>query len=162
GVPVRPGSYRYAQQVRWNWGAGCVWSRTADELSRVIGVRDDDGRLVRVPYIAVAEWQARGAVHLHVILRVRRDRAAALGEVRAVSATVRGERVRWGSQVVAELVASERQRYRVAGYLAKLVQYSVKDLTTESAAPAGAAMRDHHSRLSAAARAMRCGADDVA
>src|SRR5699024_4734732 len=179
GVPVRPGSYRYAQQVRWNWGAGCLWSRTADELSRVIGVRDDDGRLVRVPYIAVAEWQARGAVHLHVILRVPRDRAAALGaerdgargtvrlralesEVRAVSATVRGERVRWGSQVVAELVASERQRYRVAGYLAKLVQYSVKDLTTESAAPAGAAMRDHHSRLSAAARAMRCGADDVA
>lgn len=145
----------------------------------MIGVRNGEGQLVRAPYIAVAEWQQRGAVHLHVILRVPRYRVAALGaerddargtvrlralerEVRAVSATARGQQVRWGSQAVAEVVSSERQRHRVAGYLAKLVQYSVKDLTMTSSTPAGAAMRAHHQRLSAAARAMRCGGDDVA
>ena len=144
----------------------------------MIDARDGEGRPVRVPYIAVAEWQARGAVHLHVILRVPRHRVAALGaerddargtvrlrgleaEAREVTTAVRDTSVRWGSQIVAEIVGSERQRHRVAGYLAKLVQYSVKDLTKTSAVSASAAMQEHHKRLSAAARAMRCGGDDV-
>lgn len=37
GVPASPEAYDYDAQVRWNAGVGRLWSRTADELTRVMG-----------------------------------------------------------------------------------------------------------------------------
>ena len=178
GLPAYADAYDYGGQVRWNAASGRLWSRTADELSRVLDVRDGEGKLVRLPYIAVAEWQARGAIHLHVIARIpaalvdtldpEADSSRGTGTVRlravereasAVTTVVDGETIRWGTQCVAEVVESERSMIRTAGYLAKLVGYAVKDLTSEqgSKTPYTPALAAHHARLDEAAAHLRCG-----
>lgn len=178
GLPAHVDAYDYDAQVRWNAAAGRLWSRTADELSRILDVRDADDKLVRLPYVAVAEWQARGAIHLHVIARIPADRIDALDpesdssrgkgtlrlrtierETTAVTTVVDGETIRWGAQCVAEVVESERSMIRTAGYLAKVVGYAVKDLTSEAGSkqPYTPALAAHHSRLDEAAGNLRCG-----
>ncbi|WP_449283475.1 replication initiator [Leucobacter sp.] len=178
GVPVSTGGYDYGAQVRWNLAAGRLWSRTADELTRILDVRDCEGKLQRLPYAAVAEWQSRGAIHLHVIARIPRDRLAMLqpmnanergsgalrlkrleDEATAVTTTVDGETIGWGTQCVAEVVSTERQMLRTAGYFAKAVMYAVKDLTAEAGedAPHSPELAMHHKRLHAAAARLRCG-----
>lgn len=169
GVPLRPSLYDYDGQVRWNSEAGRLWSRTADEIRRRLD-------LDTLPYIGTTEWQARGAVHLHLILRLSADtdlgliedrargqRSEVIEQACAASATFTGPnrtgtRLAWGRQCVAELVQAERQAFRTAGYLAKLVGYAVKDLgTSDDGSPPAAMMQIHHRRLTEAARAMTCG-----
>lgn len=187
GVPVSPGEYDYAGQVRFNLAAGRLWSRTADELTRILDVREparfneetqrwNKGRRIRLPYVATAEWQSRGAIHLHVIARIPRallnsldpyesrergsTRLARLErEVTDVTTTVDGETFRWGTECVAEVVNNERSMIRTAGYLAKLVGYAVKDLTSDLGAKSAHApeVKEHHRRLSAGAERLRCG-----
>lgn len=133
---------------------------------------------MRLRYVAVAEWQSRGAIHLHVVARVPRDRLRALNdasapsrgrgrrrhrrierEAQSVTTVVDGETIRWGSQAVAEVVVGERSMIRTAGYLAKLISYAVKDLTGRpgGSAPYRAALAEHHDALDAAAARLRCG-----
>ena len=178
GLPVYVDAYDYDAQVRWNAAAGRLWSRTADELTRILDVRDADDKLVRLPYVAVAEWQSRGAIHLHVIARIPADQIKALDpdeeasrgkgtlrlrrierEATAVTTAIDGETICWGAQCVAEVVESERSMIRTAGYLAKLVGYAVKDLTTEQGAkqPYTPALAAHHARLDESAEHLRCG-----
>ena len=178
GLPVHADTYDYDAQVRWNAAAGRLWSRTADELTRVFDVRNEDGELVRLPYITVAEWQSRGAIHLHVIARIPADLVDGLDpeedssrgkgtirlrriehEATAVTTVVDGETIRWGPQCVAEVIESERSMIRTAGYLAKVVGYAVKDLTSEqgSKTPYTSALAAHHARLDEAAAHLRCG-----
>lgn len=178
GVPASIGSYDYDAQVRWNLAAGRLWSRTVDELTRILNVRDGLGKLQRLPYVAVAEWQSRGAIHLHVITRIPQDRLAMLQpmdasergsgslrlkrleeEATTVTTTVNDETIGWGSQCVAEVVNTERQMLRTAGYFAKAVMYAVKDLTNELGVetPHSHDLAIHHKRLHAAAARLRCG-----
>lgn len=65
GVPRDSETYDYEGQVRWNRMVPRLWTRTADELTRVLL---SDGS--RLPYAGVTEFQRRGAVHLHVLMRV--------------------------------------------------------------------------------------------
>lgn len=178
GLPARADNYDYDAQVRWNAAGGRLWSRTADELSRVLDVWNEDGKLVRLPYITVAEWQSRGAIHLHVIARIPADRVRDLDpeedksrgkgtlrlrriehEATAVTTVVDGDTIRWGTQCVAEVVESERSMIRTAGYLAKVVGYAVKDLTSEAGSkePYTPALAAHHACLDEAAARLRCG-----
>lgn len=183
GVPAMPGTYDYGAQVRWNLAAGRLWSRTADALTRVVNVRDEEGKLRRLPYVAVAEWQSRGAIHLHVIARIPHVRLAMMqpvsanergtnilrlklieDEAAAVTTTIDGETISWGTQCVAEVVGTERQMLRTAGYFAKAVMYAVKDLTNEAGedAPHSPELANHHKRLNAAAARLRCGSRPTA
>lgn len=168
GAPLDDESYGHSEQVIWNAEAGRLWSRTADELTRVLGLES------RLPYIAVAEWQARGAIHLHVVLRIPAECDVGIGvdaahaeHARLIERTVRGvatytgpfrtgERVTWGEQVVAEPVGTERKAYRTAGYVAKLVGYAVKDLGWQHDSGSNNALGMHHFRLTAAAGRMAC------
>lgn len=164
GLPLRPSLYDYAGQVRWNSQAGRLWSRTADELSRVLGVE-------RLVYAGTAEWQSRGAIHLHLILRVPAgaDLDVESDRSRLIERTVRGvatftgpnrsgDRITWGPQTVAEVIGTERKAFRTAGYLAKLVGYAVKDLSNgDDRSTRAAVMQRHHQRLTQAAEQMTCG-----
>jgi hypothetical protein len=72
--------------VLWNWHAPALWNRFAIELARVLAGRAGLSerawrRRVRIAYAKVAEFQARGVLHFHAIVRLdsAEDRAAAPG-----------------------------------------------------------------------------------
>jgi hypothetical protein len=75
GEPLCPDCFDYEHAVLWNALAPELWRRTAiqipRELARLTGVTHRQLReRVRVSYVKVAEYQARGALHFHVVVRL--------------------------------------------------------------------------------------------
>jgi hypothetical protein len=71
GKPINPGAYDYAGHVVWNAFAGELWRRTTITLSRAVRhLGKQHGFTLRVSYGKVAEYQARGVVHFHALLRL--------------------------------------------------------------------------------------------
>jgi hypothetical protein len=159
GLPLCLDCFDHEAAVMWNNTLGELWRRTTVYLPRhlaaVLGMTQKRLRqLVRIAYVKVAEFQARGLVHVHVVIRVdrampgyRKDEIrppdprftggllehAVNGAIVAVSAPIAedladelGEqRVRWGQE---RDVRPVEEPGRLAGYLAK---YSTK--STEQA-----------------------------
>jgi replication initiator protein RepSA len=159
GQPMCLECFDHTAAVIWNNTLGELWRRTTVYLPRhlaaVLGITQKRLRqLARIAYVKVAEYQARGLVHLHVVIRVdrampdyRKDEIrppdprftsgllehAVNGAIEAVSAPIAedltgdlGEqRVRWGQERHVRAVEEPGQ---LAGYLAK---YSTK--STEQA-----------------------------
>lgn len=166
GTALDPASYDYRGQAAWNAATGRLWNRTTTRVSRAFGLHE------RLQYAGVAEMQARGAVHFHLLLRLpvglagsfgmQRDSAGRLRaraverEVIATTTTVNGDAIRWGQQVVAEVIAGpgiEGGRYarRTIGYLVKSVGYVAKDLGGQ-----GFSSTEHHGRAMNAGRWAQC------
>jgi hypothetical protein len=143
--------YDYEGAVLFNLTVSELWRRTSIYILRALGelsglsVRHV-GRAVRLSYIKVVEFQRRGSVHLHAIVRVDgagddlmpppnpfnadllvRAVAVAVGKVHSPVAGERGpgaRRVRWGAQLdVTPVTDRANGRGRAAAYLAK---YSTK------------------------------------
>ncbi|MBS2554333.1 replication initiation protein [Catenulispora sp. NL8] len=75
GTPLCPRCYDYTHAVLWNAHASGLWDdfvkRLRFRLASVSGVKRSELREhVRVSYAKVAEFQRRGAVHLHVVIRL--------------------------------------------------------------------------------------------
>jgi hypothetical protein len=75
GEPLCPSCYDARAQVLWNALAPELWRRTTIALQRALGrlVGLQEGelrRLVRISYAKVAEFQRRGAIHFHAVLRL--------------------------------------------------------------------------------------------
>jgi hypothetical protein len=75
GQAVKPDHYDYTGAVIWNASAGVLWHRTTTlvvrHLARHLCVTEKEfRRICRVSYGKVAEFQARGLVHFHVIIRL--------------------------------------------------------------------------------------------
>jgi hypothetical protein len=75
GEPLCGRCYQAGAQVLWNALAGRLWSRTTIYLYRALaqlaGMPEAELRaLVRISFAKVAEYQRRGAVHFHAILRL--------------------------------------------------------------------------------------------
>jgi hypothetical protein len=75
GEPLCGRCYQAGAQVLWNALAGRLWSRTTIYLHRtlaqLLGLTEGAlRRLVRVSFAKVAEYQKRGAVHFHAIIRL--------------------------------------------------------------------------------------------
>jgi hypothetical protein len=75
GEPLCPRCYQAGAQVLWNALAGRLWSRTTIYLYRALaqlaGLTEAElRRLVRISFAKVAEYQRRGAVHFHAIIRL--------------------------------------------------------------------------------------------
>ena len=76
GEPLCARCYQTGAQVLWNALAGRLWSRTTIYLSTGRwpsspgSARPTARRLVRVSFAKVAEYQKRGAVHFHAIIRL--------------------------------------------------------------------------------------------
>jgi hypothetical protein len=86
GAALDAAGYDYDGAALWNWHAPALWNRFVTELVRVLaaaaGVSERAWRKrVRVAYAKVAEFQARGLVHFHAIIRLdgAEDRALAPG-----------------------------------------------------------------------------------
>jgi hypothetical protein len=86
GAAIDPDTYDYRGAVLWNWHAPALWNRFCVELVRVLAARAGLSerkwrKRVRVAFAKVAEFQARGLVHFHAIVRLdgAEDRATAPG-----------------------------------------------------------------------------------
>jgi hypothetical protein len=152
GVPLDPGSYDYAGQVSWNRDAGLLWDRTRRRL------RDRWGSL---EYFIVREWQDRGVLHGHAILRVCRLDApepAVLGAAARSAVAVSkidGSLVGWGDQVRCDAFRADGDGARTIWYLSKALNYVMKDTTREGMGGRNQAW-EHLAALEAAARRIRC------
>jgi len=159
GQPLCVECFDHEAAVLWNNTLGELWRRTTVYLPRhlaaVLGMTQKRLRkLARVSYVKVAEYQARGLVHLHVAIRLdrampdyRKDELrppdprfttellehAVHGAVDAVSAPIAENlvaelgqrRVQWGQERDVQRIDDPG---KLAGYLAK---YSTK--STEQA-----------------------------
>jgi hypothetical protein len=75
GEPLCPRCYDAEAQVLWNALAPELWRRTTIAvqrgLGRLVGLQEGElHRLVRLSYAKVAEFQRRGAIHFHAVLRL--------------------------------------------------------------------------------------------
>jgi hypothetical protein len=75
GEPVCPDCFDYTAQVLWNALVPELWRRTTEYVKRALaqltGIsRRGLDRVVRVSFCKVAEYQARGAVHFHAVIRL--------------------------------------------------------------------------------------------
>jgi hypothetical protein len=75
GEPLCASCYNAEAQVLWNALAPELWRRTTIAVQRALGrlVGLDEAslrRLVRISFVKVAEFQKRGAIHFHAVIRL--------------------------------------------------------------------------------------------
>lgn len=75
GQPLDPDTYDYVGHVLWNANAGDLWRRFTIYLRRHLAAaagltQAEFARQVKVSYAKVAEYQARGVVHFHAVIRL--------------------------------------------------------------------------------------------
>lgn len=159
GVPLDPSSYDYAGQVAWNRDAGVLWDRTRRR------VRD---LWESVEFLLVREWQDRGVLHLHVIVRIDRlespDPVALREAARTAEAAskVDGTVVGWGVQADAKAFRADGDGAKTIWYLSKALNYEMKDTALAAMGGVGSNLAwVHPTELGLTARAMRCSPDCV-
>ncbi|MCD0449648.1 hypothetical protein LO762_10670 [Actinocorallia sp. API 0066] len=159
GTALCVSCYDYTGHILWHASVPELWRRFTVELPRALArlslertgahrTAREVGRTVRVSYVKVSEWQRRGAIHLHAVVRL--DGRDADGEVidppgwvavpgllaaavKEAAAAVRvgcpwpdgRERIaRWGGQVHVRAVTDPA---RTAAYLAKYATKTASD-----------------------------------
>jgi len=148
GQALCPQCYDYEGAVLFNAGVSELWRRTTIYALRALGSllgmsAREAARRLRLSYVKVVEFQRRGSVHIHALVRadVRDDEVGqapdgidatmvatalhiAARKVSAPRPGADGDRMVWGQQVDATVVTeAENGRRRAAAYLAK---YSTK------------------------------------
>lgn len=151
GRPLCPDCYDYNAAVVWNAHAPELWRRTTIGIRRRLNrLARDRGTPVRLSYVKVAEFQARGLVHFHAIFRLDGHDLARVVPPAHITASQLADVIRdaaratrfatvshpicplgwdiaWGSQLDARIVkvtgTGELTDMAVASYLAK---YSTK------------------------------------
>ncbi|MFD7736397.1 replication initiator [Kitasatospora phosalacinea] len=145
GTPLNPATYDYAGAVLFNAHAGALWARFTTYLRREIAARLGMTQkavhaVLRVSFAKVAEYQQRGLVHFHAVIRLDGPdgssqppppyaavavlTGAARVRVRVESDAVGERELSWGEQLdVCEMTAfgtdSEFTDQAVAAYVAK-------------------------------------------
>ncbi|WP_235966194.1 replication initiator [Herbidospora solisilvae] len=152
GQAIDSGTYDYTGHVLWNAHAGDLWRRFAIYLRRHLAAAAGLTRAVfndtaRVSFAKVAEYQARGLVHFHAVMRLDGRSPGGLaappgwasvdlldGAIRSAALAVSldvpglGEPLLWGRQVdVSPIAAGAITERAVAGYVAK---YATKSAET--------------------------------
>ncbi|MDQ0960763.1 hypothetical protein QFZ66_004641 [Streptomyces sp. B4I13] len=75
GTPLNPDRYDYEAAVLWNAHAGLLWRRFSIYLRREVAKRAGLTQRTfhahaRISFAKVAEYQKRGAVHFHAVIRI--------------------------------------------------------------------------------------------
>jgi hypothetical protein len=75
GTPLNPDRYDYRAAVLWNAHAGALWGRFTTYLRQHLASRAGISRsalrhCLKVSYAKVAEYQRRGAIHFHAVIRL--------------------------------------------------------------------------------------------
>ena len=158
GTPLCAECFDYAGLVLWNANAGELWRRTTiylrRQLAHAAGLSPTAlAEVVRLSYTKVAEYQVRGAVHFHAVIRL--DAAPPAGHkdsvepppagfdaellaeaIRAAVPTVevvlpavgdgRTRTGRWGTQVDIRVIASASETTNPTAIAAYVAKYSTK------------------------------------
>ncbi|MFJ8710278.1 replication initiator protein RepSA [Streptomyces anulatus] len=164
GTALDPETYDYAGSVLFNNHAGDLWMRFATRLRREIAARAGLTQVelkesVRLSYGKVAEFQKRGAIHFHAVMRIDGPdgpgtpppswatvdlltdaiRAAARHNYTSVSAPAADEQpartFRWGTQLDVRPVTafgdgSDVTEQAVASYVAKYATKAAENTGT--------------------------------
>ncbi|OMI38677.1 replication initiator [Streptomyces sparsogenes] len=160
GTPLNPTTYDYAGAVLWNAHAGALWARFTTylrrELAAHLGMTQKAlNASLRVSFAKVAEYQRRGLVHFHAVIRLdgpdgsnqpppdwattdaltHAIKTAAGRAVLTIGSKAIGEReLRWGEQLdireIAALGDGELTDQKVAAYVAKYATKSAEDSGT--------------------------------
>ncbi|MFE7904821.1 replication initiator protein RepSA [Streptomyces albogriseolus] len=164
GTALDPDTYDYAGAVLFNNHAGQLWQRFTTRLRRELAARAGLSRSqladhCRVSYGKVAEFQKRGAVHFHAVVRLDGPdgpdtappswatvqlladaiRAAAAHSYTSVSVPAAGDQpsrtFRWGTQLDVRPVmafgdGSELTEQAVASYVAKYATKAAENTGT--------------------------------
>ncbi len=158
GEPLCRGCFDYQRAVLWNALAPELWRRTAiairRKLARVCGLTQAElHRRARVSYVKVAEYQRRGAVHFHAVVRLDGAPAPESAEItpppddftaeqleQALRAAVLSttvpvpdiegirsrEPIRWGGQLEVRRLDAREDPGKVAAYIAKYATKSTE------------------------------------
>ncbi|NUK09203.1 replication initiation protein, partial [Streptomyces lunaelactis] len=75
GTPLNPETYDYETAVLWNAHASKIWARFSIYLRREVAKRAGLSQrafkeFARVSFAKVAEYQRRGAIHFHAVIRL--------------------------------------------------------------------------------------------
>lgn len=143
-TPLSFSSYRFADQVAWNRDSSELFHYTMGELGR---------ELPDVEWTAAREWQKRGAIHFHVIVRVPRS----YDESQVFHAFQRMRQrswhgQKWGRQHDIKQIRDDGVS-KTVGYTAKVVSYTAKSQIMGGGSATRAKMMD---RLNRAAARTRC------
>ena len=84
GAPLCPDCYDTASAIIWQWHAPELWRRTTIALRRAVaghlGVTESSlGEHASIQYAKVSEYQERGLVHFHALIRLDGPAAAGIG-----------------------------------------------------------------------------------
>jgi hypothetical protein len=146
GQPLCDLCFDYEGAVLWNLGASLLWQRASVALRREVAALGSVpvrkiNESFRLAYLKVAEFQRRGLVHLHVVVRADGsegpksappdwldesvlERAAAAVPSRASAPRPGGgDPLRWGREFEVHVLGAGEEREAVAAYVAK---YAVK------------------------------------
>ncbi len=175
GSPLCKACFDYEGAVLWNAFASKLWNRTIDRLRHRLATSQGLSeasfrRCAEVSYLRIAEFQRRGLVHFHIVLRADGSEgpgsappdwldvellAVTLLEVTSevVVRSPHGRRVEWGSQRDVIDLSGSAEAPRVAAYVAKYatktsdgsfgLAYRFRDRFEVMHAP----IDDHHRRL---------------
>lgn len=153
GEPICPDCYRYEEHVVFHGLLSELWRRTTiyvfRALARELGTTPGElAKLARLSYVKVAEYQTRGAVHLHVVLRadgagegypappeevsteallaafVKGSRSAYVDFPVRIDGVVK--RARWGRELDVSPIDSPAAARRASRYLSKYVTKSTE------------------------------------
>jgi uncharacterized Zn-finger protein len=141
GSPLCDFCYHYADAVLWNAESSRLWNRSYEQIRRrlaiALGVSFEElSQHVRLNYLKVAEFQRRGLVHFHVVLRadgpgelfsppppeLTTELLASIIKNVVKEFSIIGPRgtVSWGRQFqVADASTLNRDDLRIAAYVAK-------------------------------------------
>jgi hypothetical protein len=144
GEPLCVGCFDYEAAVLWNASVGELWRRTVIYLRRALARTAGVTERARVSYAKVVEYQRRGVVHVHAVIRLDggegvgagalvravRKAAARVAVPLAVERDGQAMRARWGPQVDVRPIAAERglPAGAVAAYVAKYATKSADRL----------------------------------
>jgi len=162
GEPLCHECYDYLGHVLWQWHAPELWRRFKITLERTLGQvagvsRSDFPDMSKVAHVKVVEFQARGLIHVHAVIRLDGPTgpgsppgfdldALALGQaIETAAAAVRLEvhpaglqpvALRWGTQIDTRPItlgagrddqAGDVHPEMVAAYLSKYLTKSTED-----------------------------------
>ncbi|WSR20527.1 replication initiation protein [Streptomyces sp. NBC_01207] len=164
GTALDPATYDYAAAVLFNNHAGQLWQRFTTRLRREIAAaggltQRELKEVARISYGKVAEFQKRGAVHFHAVIRVdgpdgpdspppawattelldRSIRAAVAHSYTSVSVAAAGDQparaFRWGTQLDVRPIkafgdGSDLTEQAVASYVAKYATKAAENTGT--------------------------------
>lgn len=152
GVPLDITRYAYDRQVAFNYHIGKLWNATLALLRK---------HYPDMAFAKVFEWQQRGALHVHALLRFRAADFVAAGDpadiIRRMALSVRAmhQSMYWGNQCKCDEIRGAGQVDGVIGYLKKAVAYVTKDVC-ESGPDGSGRNRMHLAMLDYSASTMRC------